>query len=183
MLDAAQTVYVALQVLATLPAEGRSLNDLHDELSTIASNYEKMQETYPPVSMRWLTMEALLTTSAGAQVMLQTLVLPSISPIQLASDNPGLSNLQSEKIGPWAAYVDNPDEFQGHLKKLFPSLQHVIADITHVMRRFSETLTPHHPLIGEYESVGGGTAVSQTFRRFTYTSSHHTSHASLLQLL
>ena len=36
--------------LASFPAEGRSLNDLSDELSKIASNYEKMQEKYEPVS-------------------------------------------------------------------------------------------------------------------------------------
>lgn len=40
-----------MQVLATFPAEGKSLNDLDAELRTIASNYEKMQEKYSPVNL------------------------------------------------------------------------------------------------------------------------------------
>jgi hypothetical protein len=38
---------------------------------------------------------------------------------------------------------------EAQLKSLLPSLQHVIADITHVMRRFSETLAPKHYKTGE----------------------------------
>ncbi len=57
--------------------------------------------------------------------------------------------LQSEEFGPWAAYVDDAAALKKQLKDIFPSLQHIIADITHVMRRFSETLTPRHSQIGE----------------------------------
>lgn len=77
--------------------------------------------------------------------------------------------LQGDNCGPWAAYVDNPAEFKTHLKRLFPSLQHVIADITHVMRRFSETLTPHHPLIGE----AGFTAAHVIFKLHTCGLKYH----------
>lgn len=57
--------------------------------------------------------------------------------------------LQSEECGPWAAYVDDAAGMEAQLKSLLPSLQHVIADITHVMRRFSETLAPKHYKTGE----------------------------------
>lgn len=64
--------------------------------------------------------------------------------------------LQVEECGPWAAYVDDPAALQAQLKGILPSLQHVLADITHVMRRFSETLTPQHCKIGELVGKTGG---------------------------
>jgi hypothetical protein len=35
------------------------------------------------------------------------------------------------------------------LKELLPSLQHVLADVLHVMKRVFETLPHRHPKIGE----------------------------------
>lgn len=48
------------------------------------------------------------------------------------------------------AYVDDVDSIKSQLMALFPSLQKVIADITHVLRRYGETVTPHHSSIGEW---------------------------------
>jgi len=55
--------------------------------------------------------------------------------------------LQCDQPGPHTAYVDDVNACQA-LRDMMPSLQHIIADITHVMRRFNETLTPHHEKIG-----------------------------------
>ena len=55
--------------------------------------------------------------------------------------------------GPAYAYVDDVNSVKAQLEDMVPSLQAVIADITHVMRRFRETLTPHHPAIGEHDSL------------------------------
>jgi hypothetical protein len=52
--------------------------------------------------------------------------------------------LQSETCGPWCAYVDDAAGSAAQLQSLFPSLQHVVADTTHVMRRYNETLHPRH---------------------------------------
>jgi hypothetical protein len=38
---------------------------------------------------------------------------------------------------------------EAQLRDLIPSLRHVLADVLHVMKRVFETLTPHHPKIGE----------------------------------
>lgn len=57
--------------------------------------------------------------------------------------------LLQELRGPRFAYVDDAAALKQQLHDIFPSLQRVIADITHVMRRFSETLTPKHCSIGE----------------------------------
>lgn len=63
--------------------------------------------------------------------------------------------LQSEECGPWAAYVDDAAGMDAQLISLLPSLKHVIADITHAMRRFSETLTPRHYKTGGPTAAGG----------------------------
>ena len=31
---------------------------------------------------------------------------------------------------------------------MLPSLEHVIVDVAHVIRRYGETLTPHHSAFG-----------------------------------
>lgn len=50
--------------------------------------------------------------------------------------------------GPAVAYVDDAAAMEAQLKELLPSLQHVLADVLHVMKRAYETLTPRHPKIG-----------------------------------
>lgn len=54
----------------------------------------------------------------------------------------------TDLYGPHTAYVDDVNQCQD-LLNIMPSLEHLIADITHVMRRFSETLAPHHDKAGE----------------------------------
>jgi hypothetical protein len=56
---------------------------------------------------------------------------------------------QAEVCGPTIAYVDDAAAMEAQLKQLLPSLQHVLADVLHVMKRVNETLTPHHPKTGE----------------------------------
>jgi hypothetical protein len=51
--------------------------------------------------------------------------------------------------GPTVAYVDDAAAMEAQLRELLPSLQHVLADVLHVMKRVCETLAPHHPKIGE----------------------------------
>lgn len=51
--------------------------------------------------------------------------------------------------------MDDAAALKKQLQDIFPSLQHIIADITHVMRRFSETLTPRHSQIGELDCMAG----------------------------
>jgi hypothetical protein len=53
------------------------------------------------------------------------------------------------------AYVDDAASIKAQLMQLLPSLQQVIADITHVLRRYGETVTPHHSKLGEGFVVGG----------------------------
>jgi hypothetical protein len=60
-----------------------------------------------------------------------------------------LSSVQAEVFGPSVAYVDDAGAMEAQLKELVPSLQHVLADVLHVMKRVNETLAPHHPKIGE----------------------------------
>lgn len=79
--------------------------------------------------------------------------------------------LQVEECGPWAAYVDDPAALQAQLKGILPSLQHVLADITHVMRRFSETLTPQHCKIGEH--VGKTSFQNQLHGDVSHSSQYH----------
>lgn len=57
--------------------------------------------------------------------------------------------------GPTVAYVDDAASIKAQLMQLLPSLQQVIADITHVLRRYGETVTPHHSKLGEGLVVGG----------------------------
>ena len=55
--------------------------------------------------------------------------------------------------GPTVAYVDDAASVKAQLTELLPSLQHVIADITHVLRRYGETVTPHHSKLGESSAL------------------------------
>jgi hypothetical protein len=58
-------------------------------------------------------------------------------------------SMQAEGLGgPSVAYVDDARAMEAQLKELLPSLQHVLADVLHVMKRVHETLAHHHPLIG-----------------------------------
>lgn len=57
--------------------------------------------------------------------------------------------IQADVRGPSVAYVDDAAAMAAQLKELLPSLQHVLADVLHVMKRVFETLAPHHPKIGE----------------------------------
>jgi hypothetical protein len=60
-----------------------------------------------------------------------------------------LSSMQAEGLGgPSVAYVDDARAMEAQLKELLPSLQHVLADVLHVMKRVHETLAHRHPLIG-----------------------------------
>ena len=47
-----------------------------------------------------------------------------------------------------AAYVDDAGGFKQQLMDMLPSLEHVIVDVAHVIRRYGETLTPHHSAFG-----------------------------------
>lgn len=51
--------------------------------------------------------------------------------------------------GPTVAYVDDAEAMAAQLKQLIPSLQHVLADVLHVMKRVYETLTARHAKTGE----------------------------------
>jgi hypothetical protein len=39
---------------------------------------------------------------------------------------------------------------EAQLKELLPSLQHVLGDALHIMKRAHETLAHQHPLIGRW---------------------------------
>jgi hypothetical protein len=56
--------------------------------------------------------------------------------------------VQAAVCGPSIAYVDDAGAMEQQLRDLLPSLQRVLADALHIMKRVNETLTPHHPLIG-----------------------------------
>jgi hypothetical protein len=45
-------------------------------------------------------------------------------------------------------YVDDPAAVKAQLQELLPSVRRVIADITHVLRRYAESCTPQHSKIG-----------------------------------
>jgi hypothetical protein len=135
----------ALQVLACFPAETKSLTELEPELSKIMANFEKMQEAYEGVSCTGL--DQGIAAVIRCATCLHTVQQHACWQCQQDTFVPNL--LQSEECGPWAAYVDDAAALQAQLKHIFPSLQHILADITHVMRRFSETLTAKHCAIGE----------------------------------
>lgn len=50
---------------------------------------------------------------------------------------------------PRIAYVDDVWSHKAFLQK-FPSIQYILADITHLMRRYIDTLVPHHPSAGRH---------------------------------
>lgn len=47
------------------------------------------------------------------------------------------------------AYVDDAAGMEEQLRELLPSLQHILADVLHVMKRVFETLAPRHPKAGK----------------------------------
>lgn len=57
---------------------------------------------------------------------------------------------QAKVCGPTIAYVDDAEAMAAQLKELLPSLQHVLADVLHVMKRVCETLKSHHHKIGKF---------------------------------
>lgn len=56
-------------------------------------------------------------------------------------------------VGPSVVYVDDPIHKTEDLIKLLPSLQHILADVLHVMKRVYETLAARHPKAGEHDAV------------------------------
>jgi hypothetical protein len=109
------------------------------------ANFEKMQEAYEGVSC--IGLDQGIAAVIRCATCLHTVQQHACW--QCQQDIFVLYLLQSEECGPWAAYVDDAAALQAQLKHIFPSLQHILADITHVMRRFSETLTAKHCAIGE----------------------------------
>jgi hypothetical protein len=53
---------------------------------------------------------------------------------------------------PEHVYVDDAKAMQQQIQGMLPSVQRVIADIAHVMRRISETLTPRHGKAGKSQA-------------------------------
>ena len=62
---------------------------------------------------------------------------------------------EPQQPGPRVAYVDDAAAVERQLKEIFPTLECVIADVAHVMRRFGESLTPQHARTGAARGQGG----------------------------
>jgi hypothetical protein len=50
---------------------------------------------------------------------------------------------------PRIAYVDDVWSHKPFLEQ-FPSIKYILADITHLMRRYIDTLVSHHPSAGRH---------------------------------
>jgi hypothetical protein len=146
-------------VLASFATESKSLAEVQAELAKLAANYEKME----PQVGRCL---AQLAPSSILAPDPQTPHPPGLAIPPRASqddtpevagasgDNPAHSSSEA-RPGPRVAYVDDAAGMKEQLMQLLPSLQSVIADVAHVMRRFGESLEPHHAKTGAGRNDGG----------------------------
>ena len=157
-------------MLACFATETKNLTEVQTELNKLAANYTKMG---PQVWVWGPAVWGLDDANGGAAWQARQPAAPFRIPkaavpkaaaaapplSSIAQDAPDLGGAagddsSQQQHGPHVAYVDDAAAAKRQLKEIFPTLQCVIADVAHVMRRYGESLTPHHAKTGAARGQG-----------------------------
>lgn len=156
-----------LQIHATIPTNSKSLMEegIRKHLEVFMANQEKLGVGPEEVRLLLETRQSSVqpTGKSSAQPTRQSsaqlcqvderrklIILHSrhsstpASCLMCPSSTAVVDVIQADVRGPSVAYVDDAAAMAAQLKELLPSLQHVLADVLHVMKRVFETLAPHH---------------------------------------